>query len=77
LPLLVRGRSIGLELILGGVWGVGLVAALSGMDRLMNGQAQLGTARGGTAGALLALVVAVVGARVTAGAPPRALPDLP
>jgi eukaryotic-like serine/threonine-protein kinase len=77
LPLLVCGRSIGLELILGGAWAAGLVVALSGMDRLMDGQAQLSTARGGTAGALLGLGVAIVGARLKAGAPPRALPDLP
>ena len=77
LPLLVRGRSIGLELILGGAWAVGLVTALSGMDRLMDGQAQLSSARGAMVGALLALAVAVVGARVKSGAPPRVVPDVP
>jgi eukaryotic-like serine/threonine-protein kinase len=77
LPILVRGRSLGLDLILGGVWAVGLVIALHACDQLLDNSARLGTARGATAGAALALVVAVAMAALRRGAPGRALPDVP
>jgi eukaryotic-like serine/threonine-protein kinase len=77
LPILVRGRSLGLDLILGGAWAVGLVIALGACDQLIDNSARLGTARGATAGAALALLVAVGVAALRRGAPPRALPDVP
>jgi hypothetical protein len=77
LPLLVRGRAIGLELVLGGAWAVGLVAALSAIDGLMDGKAQLPSARGEMVGTLLGVAVAIGLARVrTADQTPRPLTGL-
>jgi eukaryotic-like serine/threonine-protein kinase len=77
LPLLVRGRSLGLDLVLGGIWAAGLVVALHGTDRMLGGSVHLTAARGATAGALLGLFVAVAGASLRAGAEPRVAPTLP
>jgi hypothetical protein len=76
LPLLVRGRNLGLDLVLGGVWAVGIVVALHGTDRVLGGSAHLAAARGATAGALLALLVAVAGASLRVGTGPRPAPSL-
>jgi len=73
LPLLVRGRAIGLELILGGAWAAGFIVALEGMDRLMDGAAP----RGAVAGPLVALAVAIALGRVHAAPAPRALTESP
>jgi hypothetical protein len=69
LPLAVRGRALGVELVLGGAWAAGFIVALEGMDRLMDGTAP----RGAVAGPLVALALAVL----AAGAAPRALTESP
>jgi len=69
LPLLVRGRPLAIELILGGAWAVGFVVALEAMGRLMDGAA----ARGAVLGPLVGLAVAIVELR----AAPRALTESP
>ncbi|HXD60099.1 MAG TPA: serine/threonine-protein kinase [Thermoleophilaceae bacterium] len=69
LPLVVRGRALGVELMLGGAWAAGLIVALEGMDRLMDGT----TPRGVVAGPLVGLALAVLAAR----AAPRALTESP
>jgi eukaryotic-like serine/threonine-protein kinase len=69
LPLVVRGRALGVELILGGAWAAGLIVSLEGMDRLMDGT----TPRGVVAGPLVGLALAVLAAR----AAPRALTESP
>jgi hypothetical protein len=69
LPLLVRGRPLAIDLILGGAWAVAFIVALEGMGRLMDGT----SARGAVVGPLLALTVAIVELR----AAPRALTESP
>jgi hypothetical protein len=71
--LLVRGRALGLELILGGACAAGFIVALEGMDRLMDGAAP----RGAVAGPLVALAVAIAFGRVHAAPAPRALTESP
>jgi eukaryotic-like serine/threonine-protein kinase len=73
LPLLVRGRALGIELILGGAWAAGFIVALEGMDRLMDGAAP----RGAVVGPLVALAVAIALGRVHAAPARRALTESP
>jgi hypothetical protein len=77
LPLMVRGRSIVLDLILGGIWAAGLVVALHGTDELLAASTQVSAARGAVAGSALGFVAAVAATSVRAGLPPVTAPSLP
>ena len=77
LPVVVRGRNLVLDVVLGGAWAAALAVALHATDRLLGHSAQLGAARGTTVGAALGLLVAVAAVSLRAGAPPRAAPTLP
>jgi serine/threonine protein kinase len=71
LPVFVRGRALVLDILGAGVWAAGLIAAHSGLARLMAGDVPLNDARGAVAGALLAVVAAVVAAGAGLVSPPR------
>lgn len=71
LPLVVRGRSLALDLLFGGVWAVALVAAHGALGELLAGHVPLTDARGAIAGAVLGLLAAVAIAALTRP-PPRA-----
>jgi hypothetical protein len=77
MPLLVHGRSIVLDLILGGIWAAGLAVALHGTDELLAASTQLSAAKGAVAGSALGFVVAVAATSVRAGVPPVTAPSLP
>ena len=77
LPILVRGRNLWLDLILGGAWAIGLVVALDFCDSVLANSAQLGTARGAAVGAAVGYVVAVAVASLRRPLPSRVLPDVP
>jgi eukaryotic-like serine/threonine-protein kinase len=77
LPILVRGRNLWLDLILGGAWAIGLVIALDFCDQVLANSAHLGTARGAALGAALGFVVAVAVASLRRSVPSRVLPDVP
>jgi hypothetical protein len=70
LPVFVRGRALVLDILGAGVWAAGLIAAHSGLARLMEGDVPLNDARGAVAGALLAVVAAVVAAGAGLVSPP-------
>ena len=72
LPLLARGRWAALDLLLGGIWAIGLVLAHDRLGELMSTASGLQTARGAVAGAVLGALVAVTAILL---APPR--PDVP
>ncbi len=74
LPILVRGRNLWLDLILGGAWAIGLVVALDFSDQVLANSAQLGTARGAAVGAAVGYVVAVAVASLRRPLPSRVLP---
>jgi hypothetical protein len=67
LPLLLRGRSLALDLVGGAIWAAGLMAALTAVGDLVAGTAVLDEARGAAAGALVGAVMAVA---VSQTAPP-------
>ena len=74
LPLVVRGRSLALDLIAGGIWAAALVAAHVGLADLLAATTELDEARGAAAGALLGVVGAIA---LTAVARPEPEPDYP
>ena len=59
LPLVVRGRWLGIDLLGAGLWALGLVAAQVALADLVAGEVALDQARGLIAGPLLAALVAV------------------
>jgi serine/threonine protein kinase len=71
LPIFVRGRALVLDILGACVWAAGLIAAHTGLARLMAGDVPLADARGLVAGALLAVVAAVVAAGAGLVSPPR------
>jgi hypothetical protein len=62
LPLLVRGRSLFLDLLAAGTWAAALVAAHAALGDLLAASVELDQARGAVGGAILAAVVAVAAA---------------
>jgi len=64
LPFLVRGRSLGLDLLAAAAWAAALVAAHAAAADLVAASVELDQARGAVGGALLAVVVAVGAAAV-------------
>ena len=64
LPLLVRGRSLALDLLAAGVWAAALVTAHAAASDLLASSVELDQARGAVGGAILAAVVAVGAAAV-------------
>jgi hypothetical protein len=67
LPLLVRGRSLALDVLAGSAWAAALVAAHAGLADLLAATTELDEARGAAAGALLGVLAATA---VTTVAPP-------
>ena len=59
LPLAVRGRSLALDLLRGGIWAAGLVAALRGLGELIGSELAAADPRGAVGGALLGLAAAI------------------
>jgi serine/threonine protein kinase len=61
LPLVVRGRSLALDVVAALVWAAALVAAHQGIAELASGTVPLDEARGAAAGAAIGAFVAVAG----------------
>ena len=59
LPLAVRGRSLALDLLRGGLWAAALVTAHRGLGELLAAEVELSEPRGAVVGALLGLAVAI------------------
>jgi hypothetical protein len=59
LPLLVRGRSLAVDLLAAGIWAAALVTAHAAASDLLASSVELDQARGAVGGAILAAVVAV------------------
>jgi hypothetical protein len=68
LPLVVRGRFLGLDLLAAAVWAAALVAALAGLGDLLASVTALDQARGAAVGSILAALV-VLGAAMTSPGP--------
>jgi hypothetical protein len=68
-PLVVRGRSLPLDVLGALVWAAGLVAVHQGIGELASGTVALDEARGAAAGAAIGAFVAVAG--VWSGLRPR------
>jgi hypothetical protein len=66
LPLAVRGRSLALDVIGGGLWAAALVTVHRGLGDLLASSTELGEARGAVAGAVLGACAAVAVAAVRA-----------
>ena len=71
LGLLVRGRSMALDLAVAGLWATGLVLAHVALGDLLASTGALPDARGGVAGAFLGALGAVAGASMLARRYPR------
>jgi serine/threonine protein kinase len=67
LPLVLRGRSLALDLVVAAGWAAALVAAHAGLADMLAATTRLDEARGAAAGALLGVLAATA---VTAIAPP-------
>jgi hypothetical protein len=61
LPLVVRGRSLALDVLAAAVWAAALVAAHQGIAELAAGTVALDQARGAAAGAAIGAFAAVAG----------------
>jgi eukaryotic-like serine/threonine-protein kinase len=72
LPLCVRGRSLALDVLRGGLWAAALVTLHAGLADLMAPSVALDDARGAVGGAIAGLVAAVAAAALAA---PRQAPD--
>jgi eukaryotic-like serine/threonine-protein kinase len=72
LPLCVRGRSLALDALRGGLWAAALVTLHAGLADLMAPSVALDDARGAVGGAIAGLVAAVAAAALAA---PRQAPD--
>ena len=77
LPFVVRGRSLGLDLLGASAWAAALVTALAGAADLVASSAELDQARGAVGGAVVAVVVAVAAAAVGLAARPVEPEPLP
>jgi hypothetical protein len=77
LPFVVRGRSLGLDLLGASAWAAVLVTALSGAGDLVASSVELDQARGAVGGAVLGVVVAVAAAAVGLAARPVEQEPLP
>ncbi|MEA2457375.1 MAG: eukaryotic-like serine/threonine-protein kinase [Thermoleophilaceae bacterium] len=77
LPVVVRGRSLTLDLLGAILWTAGLIAAHQSIGRLLSDHGQDMDARGLAAGALLAAVAAVAAAGSGLWHAPRAAPGVP
>jgi hypothetical protein len=75
LPLMVRGRWAGMDLLAAGVWAVGLVVALGAMGDLLAATTELDRARGAVAGAALGGLVAVTATLLSPPPPRDVTPD--
>jgi eukaryotic-like serine/threonine-protein kinase len=64
LPFVVRGRSLGLDVLGASIWAAALVTAHAGVADLVASSVELDQARGAVGGAILAVVVAVAAAAV-------------
>ena len=71
LPLVLRGRSLALDLVVAAAWAAALVAAHAGLADMLAATTRLDEARGAAAGALLGVLAATA---VTAIAPPAREP---
>ena len=67
LPLVLRGRSLAIDLVVAAAWAAALVAAHAGLADMLAATTHLDEARGAAAGALLGVLAATA---VTAIAPP-------
>ena len=67
LPLVLRGRWLGVDCVGAAIWAAGLMAAMAAVGDLTAGMAALDQARGAVAGALVGAVVAVA---ISQSAPP-------
>jgi hypothetical protein len=70
LPFVVRGRSLGLDLLGASAWAAALVAAHAAVADVVASSVELDQARGAVGGAILAVVVAVAAAAVGLAARP-------
>jgi hypothetical protein len=77
LPFVVRGRSVGLDLLGASAWAAALVAAHTGVADLVASSVELDQARGAVGGAILAVLVAVAAAAVGLAARPVERETLP
>ena len=77
LPFVVRGRSLGLDLLGASLWAAALVAAHAGIADLVASSVELDQARGAVGGAILAIAVAVAAAAVGLAARPVEREPLP
>jgi hypothetical protein len=77
LPLVVRGRSLALDLLGASAWAAALVAAHAAVSDLVASSVELDEARGAVGGAILAVVVAVAAAAVGLAARPVEQEPLP
>jgi hypothetical protein len=68
LPLLVRGRSLALDLVAAGAWAVALVAAHFALGDLLTATTALGEPRGAVGGAVLGGLAAAAAAGLAAPA---------
>ena len=72
LPLVLRGRSLALDLMAAAAWAAALVATHAGLADMLAATTRLDEARGVAAGALLGVLAAVA---VTSIAPPLRKPE--
>jgi hypothetical protein len=70
LPLIVRGRSLPLDVLAAAAWAAALVTAHAGVADLVASSVELDQARGAVGGAILAVIVAVGAAAVGLAARP-------
>jgi eukaryotic-like serine/threonine-protein kinase len=75
LPLMVRGRWAGMDLLAASVWAIGLVVALGGLGDLLAATTELDRARGAVAGAALGGLIAVTATLLTPPRPRDVAPD--
>jgi eukaryotic-like serine/threonine-protein kinase len=75
LPLVVRGRWAGMDLLAAGLWAVGLVVALGALGDLLAATTELDRARGAVAGAALGGLVAVTATLLSPPPPRDVTPD--
>jgi hypothetical protein len=77
LPLVVRGRSLALDVLAAALWAAALVGAHAAASDLVASSVELDQARGAVGGAVLAIVVAVAAAAVGLASRPVESDPLP
>jgi hypothetical protein len=77
LPLVVRGRSLALDVLAAALWAAALVSAHAAASDLVASSVELDQARGAVGGAVLAIVVAVAAAAVGLASRPVESDPLP